>query len=336
MVRILGVTGVFAAAVAVALLGSQPTTADDKPAPKGGHTGVALALGLNSVDPAHYAGWSGDLNACENDANDMAGIATSKGFKTTTLFTRQATRQAVIDHITKAAADLKAGDIFMLSYSGHGGQVPDQNGDEEDGLDETWCLYDGQMIDDELAALWPKFAAGVRVLVLSDICHSGTVTKFREYEQLYQLNAASPADAHLLKTGFDELLAPPARPRERPVASPVRAMPLKVVNATFQKNRAFYEKLGKGVANQKESEKSTNCTVLLISGCQDNQLSADGPMNGLFTAKLRYVWDSGRFSGDYRDFHKAIVRNMPSYQSPNYYVVGAANPQFERQAPFAR
>ena len=336
MIRKVGAVGVFVAAVAAATLGNCPTIADDKPAEKAEHKGIALTLGLNSVDPAHYAGWSGDLNACENDANDMASITKSKGFKTTTLLTKQATRQAVIDHVTEAASELKAGDIFMLSYSGHGGQVPDQNGDEEDGLDETWCLYDGQMIDDELAALWPKFAAGVRIIVFSDSCHSGTVTKFREYEQLFQLNAVNTADAQMWKMGFEELITPPARPRERPVASPVRAMPLKIVNATFQKNRAFYEKLGKAIPSQKESEKATSCTVLLISGCQDNQLSADGPMNGLFTAKLRYVWDSGRFTGDYRDFHKAIVRNMPSSQSPNYYVVGAANPQFERQSPFSR
>ncbi|MFL6526136.1 MAG: caspase family protein, partial [Nitrososphaera sp.] len=28
-------------------------------------TGVALTIGLNSVDPKHYSGWSGELNACE-------------------------------------------------------------------------------------------------------------------------------------------------------------------------------------------------------------------------------------------------------------------------------
>ncbi len=31
-------------------------------------TGLALTIGLNSVDPAHYDVWSGELNACEADA----------------------------------------------------------------------------------------------------------------------------------------------------------------------------------------------------------------------------------------------------------------------------
>jgi hypothetical protein len=40
--------------------------------------GQALTIGLNAVDPKHYEGWSGELNACEADANDMArGSGTS-------------------------------------------------------------------------------------------------------------------------------------------------------------------------------------------------------------------------------------------------------------------
>ena len=32
-----------------------------------GARGVSLHIGLNSVDPKHYGGWSGDLVACEFD-----------------------------------------------------------------------------------------------------------------------------------------------------------------------------------------------------------------------------------------------------------------------------
>ena len=129
--------------------------------------GYVLSIGLNEVDPEHYAGWSGELIACEADARDMMGIADAQGFKGTMLLSRGATRKSVITGISSAAAKLKKGDIFLLTYSGHGGQVPDTNGDESDAQDETWCLYDGQMIDDELDALLAKFAAGVRILVFS-------------------------------------------------------------------------------------------------------------------------------------------------------------------------
>ena len=80
----------------------------------------------------------------------MTAIAKQQGIKPTTLLTKKATRAAVLAEMRKAAKLLAAGDLFFLSYSGHGGQVPDVNGEEDDKKDETWCLYDGQLIDDEL------------------------------------------------------------------------------------------------------------------------------------------------------------------------------------------
>ena len=79
--------------------------------------GVALTIGLNSVDPGHYQGWSGDLNACEADARDMAQIAKSRGFSVTSLFTKTATRGALSQAIRNHAESLVSGDVFMLSYS---------------------------------------------------------------------------------------------------------------------------------------------------------------------------------------------------------------------------
>jgi metacaspase-1 len=75
-------------------------------------------------------------------------------------------------------------------------------------------------------------------------------------------------------------------------------------------------------------------SVILISGCQDNQLSADGNFNGLFTGNLLRVWNNGEFKGDYRRFHKAIKRNMPPDQTPNYFRVGPLDLNFEKQPPF--
>src|SRR6266498_58616 len=138
---------------------------------------MSLHLGLNAVNPASYSGWSGDLVACEFDAKDMTAIAKSQGMKATTLLTKKATRANALNAIRAAAKQLGAGDLFFLTYSGHGGQVPDVSGEEADKKDETWCLYDGELIDDELYAELGRFAAGVRVLVLSDSCHSGTVTR---------------------------------------------------------------------------------------------------------------------------------------------------------------
>ncbi len=139
--------------------------------------GVSVHLGLNAVDPVHYSGWPGTLAACEFDAKDMQALAAKQGFKSHLLLTADATSDALQSAVGSAAKALTPKDIFFLTYSGHGGQVPDTNGDEPDHLDETWCLFDRQVVDDELYGLWSEFKPGVRVLVLSDSCHSGSVAR---------------------------------------------------------------------------------------------------------------------------------------------------------------
>jgi hypothetical protein len=276
--------------------------------------GLSLHLGLNAVDPAHYQGWGGPLNACEADAEDMQGIAKSRGFDSVILRTKEATRAAVIDRIKSAASSLKSGDIFFFTYSGHGGQMPDLNHDEDDGEDETWCLYNGELVDDELYRLWGKFAAGVRILMLSDSCHSGTVARV--------MNAALRATG-----GVEAVLGHPGGG-----VPLVRAMPADVALRTYRANRELYDEILKGV--DRESRGKTKASILLISGCQDNQESLDGTFNGLFTSKVLRVWRDGGFKRNYRAFHKAIVRQMPPQQTPNYYFIGAPNPEFEAQIPF--
>lgn len=270
--------------------------------------GLALTIGLNSVDPNHYGGWSGDLNACEADADDMASIGK---FTVTKLLTKAATRNAVINEMTKAARKLKSGDFFLLSYSGHGGQLPDLNSDETDAQDETWCLYDGELVDDELFALLGKFAKGVRILVFSDSCHSGTVVKLAFYRGAI-VTRGTNASTDLVK---------------------YRNMPPDAALRTYRQNKEFYDEILSRTA-LKNAQSKVKASVLLISGCQDNQLSSDGDFNGLFTANMLRVWRDGRFKGGYRTFHKKIVDRMPPDQTPNYFRVGTIDPAFEGQKPF--
>jgi len=272
--------------------------------------GLALAIGLNAVSPRHYEGWSGELNACEADASDMADIARLRKLTVQTLMTKRATRAAVLGALAKAARTLKAGDLLLLTYSGHGGQVPDRNAEEPDRQDETWCLYDGELIDDELYTALGRLARGVRVFVLSDSCHSGSVTK----AAFYAARAAAEATR-------------PGAPKVR-----YRAMPPEVALRTYRAHRAMYDRLQKAV--KPNAEDTVSASALLISGCQDNQLSQDGDFNGLFTANLLRVWNEGRFSGDYRRFHREIRQHMPPDQSPNFFTTGAPNRAFERQRPF--
>ncbi|WP_042205917.1 caspase family protein [Paenibacillus durus] len=269
--------------------------------------GYSLHIGLNAVDPAHYAGWDGKLKGCENDAKDMLAIAQYRNYNNSTLLlTKDATIRNVTNEIKKAAEKLKSGDIFFLSYSGHGGSVADTNNDELDHKDETWCLYDGQFLDDELYDLWFQFKENVRIIVLSDSCHSGTILRARYY-------GLSTTSNQNNKT--------------------YRFMPLEIVDKVFEQNREFY--MNKKRKNNERDLSGLKSSIKLISGCQDNQYSQDGEVNGLFTEKLLKVWNNGQFSGKYLDFYKSITIQMPPDQTPNYYNIGVINDVFNNQSPFS-
>ena len=283
---------------------------------------LSVHIGLNAVSAAAYAGWDGPLAACEFDANDMAAIAKAKGMKPTVLLTKKGTRANVLAGIRSAAKALSAGDLFFMSYSGHGGQVPDVSGDEADKQDETWCLYDGQLIDDELYFELSQFKAGVRILVLSDSCHSGTVTR-----------------------------APPAPP---PPGQRVKLMPAAVAMRVYREHQAFYDRLQVDVAKAAGEQvidpdtalanvaasgrlqaivKKFNPAVVLVSGCQDNQTSMDGDHNGAFTEQVLKAWAHGAFKGNYGAFHARIKAAMPATQTPNLFTLGKAG-AFLAQALF--
>ena len=285
---------------------------------------VSLHIGLNAVSAVAYEGWDGPLSACEFDANDMAAIAKSKGMKATVLLTKKATRAHVLAGMRAAAKALKAGDLFLLTYSGHGGQMPDIDGDEPDKKDETWCLFDGQLIDDELYFELSKFKGGVRILVLSDSCHSGSVTR------------AFP---------------PPPPP---PPGLRSRLMPAEVGRRVYDAHQAFYDGLQSDVAKAAGGALvdpdaalaqvgaaghaaalvgKFNPAVVLISGCQDNQTSMDGEHNGAFTGQLLSMWNHGKFTGNYRSFHARIQAGLPATQSPNLFTLGNAS-AFLAQVPF--
>ncbi len=261
--------------------------------------GRSLHIGVNHIDMAHY-GQEAPLSGCEFDAQSMQAIAHKRGFETQTLLTDQATAAGVTSAIADAAQALRPGDIFLVTYAGHGAQVPDTNGDEGDELDETWVLFDRMLVDDELATLWGRFAQAVRIVVVSDSCHSGSVS--REFT-----------------------FGPPP-------TGVYRNLPREIEEATYERNRAIYD--GIQAANPQGDDVGIGASILLLSGCQDTQLSKDGKRNGAYTERLIEVWNDGAFKGGHLAFQAAIRQLMPSDQTPNFLPTGFPNPLFEAQVPF--
>jgi len=99
------------------------------------------------------------------------------------LLDEKATRKGILRSIEQWLINsTRPGDRVVFYYSGHGGQVPDRNGDEKDGLDETLTPYDvtprgdNQITDDVFGALLRRMK-GRDVTVIIDSCFSGTISR---------------------------------------------------------------------------------------------------------------------------------------------------------------
>jgi len=208
-----------------------------------------LAIGVDQLDQTYYQNRVTELSVCNKDARDVHQFFTETYSFASEKLLENGKSTDVLAHLSALAKQMGEGDKLLLYYSGHGGQVTDLNGDEQfDDYDETWCLHDRQLIDDEIFYAFSKFAAGVTILVLSDSCHSGSITKT---EKKY------PPESK--KVGFEKS------------------------QALIDLNPEAHQEL----ANLEiPNEDDVKAGILLISGCQDHESSYTGVPNSQFTQAL--------------------------------------------------
>ena len=268
--------------------------------------GLSIHVGLNAVSPSHYGGWDGRLAAAEFDATDMGALARDRGMTSTVLSGTQATRSQVLAAVRSAVRSLTSDDMLFISYSGHGGRVPNNaHVAEEDRQSLSWCLYDGQLLEPELWLSLREAKSEARVLLLRDCCQSGTVTR-----ALPLASAAAPATTIRTKN-----------------------MPMQVSVRTYVSNRSFYDKLHKDLARAAPERRCSDPPTLVLSGAHENQIAFDEERNGVFTRQVLALWNGGVFRGNYSTFHKRLLTKMPPSQSPSLYTRGKAD-HFLKQRPF--
>lgn len=167
-------------------------------------TNRALIVTIGNYPPT--SGWE-SIHA-DNDQKYTLDLLTSKGYSPhdiTLLTDSLATKASVTEALANLCKNVEAGDAVFLHFSCHGQQMMDDNGDEEDGLDESMVMYDAgyryipdkyegenHLRDDELGVwidkLRRKAGEKGRVTVLLDACHSGTANReemefIREYKE---------------------------------------------------------------------------------------------------------------------------------------------------------
>ena len=146
----------------------------------------ALLIGIN------YPGTEAELNGCVNDVRMMKRWLHQNGWSDapddmailvddpTEPGSQMPTCENIISRCKWLVEGAAAGDSLFIHYSGHGSQLENTDGTEEDGFDETLvpCDYStaGQIRDDTLFSLLvAPLEKGVQLLAIFDCCHSGTM-----------------------------------------------------------------------------------------------------------------------------------------------------------------
>ncbi len=225
----------------------------------------ALLIGINKYQIA-----GADLRGCVNDVSNLsAALVDLYGFKKSdiaVLTDAGATKKAIQAGIKQLVKEAKKGDIAVLHYSGHGSNVPDDNGDESDGRDEILCPanldWEDPLRDDWLRTTLDGVKTGVNLTVIMDCCHSGSNTR-----------AILPPDAPVLS---------------RYLPSPFALVAAESGRRLVGRNVSHLRQSSPRARHSKDVV-TAPLPEVLITGCRDTQTSADAFINGAYTGALTYA-----------------------------------------------
>jgi len=272
----------------------------------------ALNIGVSTVDEKHYGQSLVKLPCCANDAKILNNLGRFCGYeKNKILLDEEATVSNVTETLSSYSKTLEKGDMLVITYSGHGSTLIDFNKDEKQGVDQTWCLYDRQLIDDELPHFWKKFKEGVFIFLILDACHSGSAMK--------SLNRG------VRNWRDDNLLGSAAK---------TKMMGLTKSLEIYKNDPVVYDLILK---QKNVEEKEIQCSLLSISACQDTEVALGGDYLSYFTSFIVHVLTTQKDTiRNYEDFYHLIKENSIAEigVTPNLITYGKATNFFKEQKPF--
>lgn len=268
-------------------------------------TGTAVCIGINE-----YPGTDANLSGCVNDAEVWGKILGGLSYEVCMRTDENATRDNILTTLRNTIGNAKPKDRVVITFSGHGTFVPDAawGKDETDGADEAWCPHDvmtnGIILDDELATIFRSAAKGVRITMISDSCHSGTMARA------------------MFRAAVMDTLQPKLKVRFLPPSVWARNWPIAFVRTTdtaLTTNPPYFkpERVFKPAPVQIDGQSP----ALLLAGCQDNESSYDayfyGKAHGAFTYYATKTLLSNRWlAPTYAKWMAEIRKALPSPQYP--------------------
>jgi Ca2+-binding EF-hand superfamily protein len=268
---------------------------DDAPPPM---NKKALLIGIN------YNGSNCQLSGCINDVKKEKEILlTNFGFDESNILMLTEDQADRSKHPT--AANMRQGvewlikgassrDFLFFAYSGHGSQIPDTTGTEPDGLNEILCPLDLQddwdrnaIQDDWLhSKLVDGIPDGCRCLCIYDCCHSGSM------QDLSCTRAISRGDS-----------------------KPRHLEPPDWIKTKIEENKKVHTRSLNPTQKRSIGESGKKCWT--ISGCQDNQTSADafidGQYQGAMTAALMKSLSEGGLKGPWTFQYEKLLYAMRAH-----------------------
>lgn len=134
---------------------------------------------LLSIAVNDYPRTDRGLSGAINDSQVWTKWFAAWGWDIETLWNEEATGDKVLAAIERLMQQAQPGDRVAIHFSGHGSQIADQSGEESDFLDECYCPWDveenGPIRDDQLYRLFQQRPEGVRLYLIADCCHSGSL-----------------------------------------------------------------------------------------------------------------------------------------------------------------
>lgn len=293
--------------------------------------GISVHVGVNKVGAVGIN--VPDLKGCANDAIAMHAIARDRDFiSEEPILNEKATFDRVTQAISDAAGKLGDGDIFLFTFSGHGTRHGAEDITETDFKDESIVLHDHILIDNVFRrSLWPLFGHGVRIVMVSDSCHSGTVFMAPALMALAGAPAGARSSSPLslrdrkISTDDDDAVVSVASPRMRTISELAARRHFELSGDFYRELR---DKLPSGAAPELKA------SLLLIAACEEEEKTPDGEPHGVFTQALLDVLKADS-SKNYTELIKAIQERLLG--KPHHPVLTPAGqpPQFTGQRAFS-
>jgi len=275
----------------------------------------AFLVGINSYH-------QGPLRGCVNDVVMIFQILTTKfGFKPEdikVITDYEATKKNIIDGVKWLTQGVGEGDQIVFHYSGHGSQIMVNDWtstSEVDGRDEILCPVDmnwnDPLRDHEIGAYFKRVPKSCESLVILDSCHSGTGLR----------NGFGPAELKTENDWVNRFMSPPL--------SNILTNPSILIkdDLSFE----FDERMSESINSKFLIDTVAQGDAILISGCQDNQTSADAWMNKRYQGAMTFSLATVLAKYNYIVTYEQLITEMNLLMDTFKFT---QNPQLEGKMEF--